>query len=63
MKRRIATIAKDRNPFVPKTIKSTEERNDGTIFQYWVTQDLKSHLGIKDIIFAMFGSMMGIEYA
>ena len=63
MKRHIAIIAKLRNPFIQKNIKSAGERKDGTIYQYWDTKDLKSHLGIKDIIFAMIGSMMGIEYA
>ena len=63
MKRRIATIAKERNPFISKTIKSTEERKDGTTFQYWVTKEIKVHPGIKNIIYAIIGPMMGIEYA
>ena len=63
MKRRIAMIAKLRNQFGLENIKSAAERKDGMIFQYWDTKDLKDHPGIKDIIYAMTGRMMGIEYA
>ena len=63
MKRRIAIIAKLQNQFGPKNIKSAAERKDGTICQYWDTKNLKDHPGIKDIIYAMIGPMMEIEYA
>ena len=63
MKRRIAIIAKLQNQFGPKNIKSAAERKDGTICQYWDTKNLKDQPGIKDIIYAMIGPMMEIEYA
>ena len=63
MKIHIAMVAKLRNPFFQKTTKSAAERKDGTICQYWDTKNLKDHPGIKDIIYAMIGPMMEIEYA
>ena len=62
MKRSIATIAKLRNLFIQKNIKSAAERKNGTIYQFWDTKDLKGHPGINGIIYAMIGPMMGIEY-
>ena len=63
MKRRIAIIAKLQNQFGPKNIKSAAERKDGTICQYWDTENLKDHPGIKDIIYAMIEPIIEIEYA